>query len=57
MRKIVQMFFEVRGDEETTWSELHALCDDLTVWYYRNDKWNQWIVPEIPQDDEGEIAE
>lgn len=64
-RKIIQIAFETEGsigqeydhvyEERSTGgsitSELHALCDDGTIWFFRNDKWNRWELPTIPQDD------
>ncbi len=53
-RKIIQIAFEVIGDnlEEggSVCSELHALCDDGTIWYYRN-KWKRLEIEPIPQDE------
>lgn len=51
MRKIIQIAFDTTDTE----SELNALCDDGTLWYYSLDFtekkriWKQWDLPEIPQ--------
>ena len=63
MRKIVQIAFEVSGSVDTSWnrdrdnydvdgsttSELHALCNDESIWFWRDEKWNLWISEPIPQ--------
>lgn len=64
MRKIIQIAFEVSGEIDTNWnrdmdthvvggsteSTLHALCDDGTIWYWRDGEWNLWISAPIPQE-------
>lgn len=63
MRKIIQIAFQLdissnnnseTGGVSEIWngSKLHALCDDGTIWYLRNDVWHLWELPQIPQ---GEI--
>lgn len=50
-RKIVQIAFEVGGDDDSTYSLLHALADDGTIWFYRNHEWKLWIDTPLPQDE------
>jgi hypothetical protein len=54
-RQIVQIAFEVEGDDGSTSSILHALCDDGTIWYLvwkeRELAWVRYQLPPIPEDD------
>lgn len=64
MRTIVHAFFEphTEGDNDSVWSYtiLHVLCDDGSIWYLETGKpddqgvrhyvWERWELPEIPQE-------
>lgn len=57
MRKIIQIAFNTythfdRDSGDSIASQLHALCDDGTIWYLDNrNEWCQWGLPPIPQDE------
>lgn len=59
MRKIIQIAFETASDEDTVneiSSQLHALCDDGTIWFLEDWAiWQLWKLPPIPQDDDDEV--
>lgn len=54
-RKIIQIAFDVNGENDYIHSCLHALCDDGSIWYRAYDrnravvKWVQIDLGKIPQ--------
>lgn len=65
-RKIVQIAFEVEGYVDSadvgcgggsTRSNLHALCNDGTIWYVDEKEWKRWNLDPIPQDETNQLSE